>query len=268
MPVTAAISALEARLKPVLDRFAHVAVAVSGGIDSMILAYWANRFSTAGVVAVHAVSPAVPAAATERVRRHAEAHGWVLRLIDAGEMNDPAYRANPVDRCFYCKSNLYGRIGMALGGTILSGANMDDLGDYRPGLKAADLHHVVHPYIEAGVTKDGIYALARHYGLADLAILPPQPCLASRIETGIAVHARDLAFIERCEGAVATRFPDLGTIRCRVTGLGVVLECSAPPGDPIRSAVETQMHALCATEARHFTEIRPYRRGSAFVGHA
>ena len=151
----------EAALVAVLDRYPALAVAASGGVDSMVLAYVAHRFSRAEVLVMHAVSPAVPLVATQRVREHAQRHGWNLRLLDAGEMADPDYLANPVDRCFHCKKNLYGRMAALAGGTLASGTNLDDLADFRPGLEAAKNHGVVHPYVEAGLAKADIYALSR-----------------------------------------------------------------------------------------------------------
>jgi len=155
---------------------------------------------------VHAVSPAVPAAATARVRAHAERHGWALALIDAGEFADTRYRANPVDRCYFCKSNLYGRIASGFARVILSGTNTDDLGDYRPGLKAAREHGVRHPFVEAGMAKSDIRVLARALGLDDVAELPAAPCLASRIETGIGIDADDLALADEVERLLRAEF--------------------------------------------------------------
>ena len=108
----------------------------------------------------HATGPAVPAAARGRVEAHAAKHGWPLALLDAGEQADPRYRANPVDRCYYCKTNLYARIREATPDTIASGTNRDDLDDFRPGLRAAAERDVVHPYVEAGIDKARVYALA------------------------------------------------------------------------------------------------------------
>ena len=85
----------------------------------------------------HAVSPAVPATSTELVRAYAPREGWRLTVLDAGEFDDPDYRANPVNRCYFCKTNLYARIRKATADTIASGTNRDDLSDFRPGLKAA-----------------------------------------------------------------------------------------------------------------------------------
>ena len=153
--------ALAARLAP----HATLAIAVSGGVDSMTLAAFAHRLHQSGgmgpVEMIHAVSPAVPPAATERVRARASREGWRLTVTGAGEFDDSRYRDNPVNRCYFCKTNLYDRIRALTGGAIASGANLDDLGDYRPGLLAAAERAVVHPYIEAGMDKAAVRALAR-----------------------------------------------------------------------------------------------------------
>lgn len=252
-------------LRSVLRPYPALAVAVSGGVDSMVLAYLAHRFTSTDVVVVHAVSPAVPAAATERVRRHALRHGWTLRLIDAGEMADPDYLRNPVDRCFHCKKNLYDSMGAVAGRPTASGTNVDDLSDFRPGLEAARQRGVIHPYVEAGLRKADIYALAQAHGLDDLAALPAQPCLASRIETGIGVDAGALLFIEQAELGLARLLPGQSALRCRITAAGVVLECESVPAGADRQALEDWARTLCAESGRRFAGVRPYRRGAAFL---
>ncbi len=255
----------QATLLAVLDRHDAIAVAASGGVDSMVLAYVAHRFSRADITVMHAVSPAVPLAATQRVREHARRHGWTLRLLDAGEMADPDYLRNPVDRCFHCKKNLYGRIAEVAGGTIASGTNLDDLADFRPGLEAAKARAVVHPYVEAGLAKADVYALARAHGLDDLAALPAQPCLASRIETGIAVDRDALHFIERAELALASRLPGRRAIRCRITAGGVYFALDVMPEGGEREALEQWARAFCDESGRAFAGLRPYRQGAAFL---
>jgi uncharacterized protein len=145
------------RLVAVLDRHAELAIAVSGGVDSMVLAHVAHGHARTAMTAVHAVSPAVPRLATERVQAHAKRHGWTLHVVDAEELADPDYRNNPVNRCFYCKSRLYERIAAATGLTIASGTNVDDLGDYRPGLEAAQRNQVLHPFVEPRPPKTDLY---------------------------------------------------------------------------------------------------------------
>ena len=108
---------------------APVAVAVSGGVDSMTLAYVAHHVLGHQATMYHAVSPAVPEEATRRVRSYAQSNGWHLKVISAGEFEDSEYVANPVNRCFYCKTNLYGSIAAHTEGSIVSGTNLDDLSD-------------------------------------------------------------------------------------------------------------------------------------------
>jgi uncharacterized protein len=147
---------VQPRLATVLSNIGGpLAVAVSGGVDSVTLATFAHRADGSRVEIFHAVSPAVPREATERVNRLAADHGWRLRIVDAREFTDANYLANPVDRCFFCKTNLYGCIARQSDAQILSGANLDDLREYRPGLEAAKHHSVRYPYLEAEIDKGG-----------------------------------------------------------------------------------------------------------------
>lgn len=249
---------MTAALTTALSRHEGLTIAVSGGVDSMTLAHVAHCVLGQRARMVHAMSPAVPALATARVREHALRAGWRLDLVDAGEFDDPHYRSNPVNRCFFCKSNLYATIAGLTQETIASGTNCDDLGDFRPGLEAAQQWQVVHPYVEAGLDKSAIYALAKDLGLDDLAVLPAQPCLASRVETGIAVTADDLAFVDHVETLLRADFGMSATVRCRITHAGVIVETQedVPPASIAEACLDT---------GRDYLGHRPYRRGAAFL---
>ena len=254
------------KLARALSAHEQLALAVSGGVDSMTLAYAAHTVRRGGLRVFHAVSPAVPIEATARVRRHAQVASWDLHIIDAGEFSDPDYLRNPVNRCYFCKSNLYGRIAAATHGSIASGANTDDLGDYRPGLTAAAERRVLHPFVEAGIAKAEVRALARAFNLTDIAELPAQPCLASRIETGLRVTPEDLAFVAEMEQDLA-RLAGSQDLRCRLVADGVRIEIDLEAAertgqlDRIRAAAAT----ACGRAGRPLLAVGPYRRGSAFL---
>jgi uncharacterized protein len=265
-----ASGSVQPRLATVLSNIGGpLAVAVSGGVDSVTLATFAHRADGSRVEIFHAVSPAVPGEATERVKRLAADHGWRLRIVDAGEFTDANYLANPVDRCFFCKTNLYGCIARQSDAQILSGANLDDLREYRPGLEAAKRHSVRHPYLEAEIDKRGVRSLAQELGLGALSELPAAPCLSSRVETGLAIRAEVLQAIHTVERSIARDFP-AGIVRCRVRAKGVVIELdpetlAAMTGkrkDEVRAQADRVFAGIAQTLALSF---EPYRSGSAFV---
>jgi len=262
-------AARRAALEAVLAALPAPSVAVSGGVDSMTLAVIAHRARPGDTRMVHAVSAAVPAQASERVRRYARREGWRLSELDAGEMDDARYRANPANRCFFCKTNLYASMRRVCGEGLVSGTNLDDLGDYRPGLAAAAEHGVRHPYVEAGIDKAGVRALARGLGLSDLAELPAAPCLSSRVETGIAIDPRVLPVINEVEQWLARELSPR-TVRCRVRRHGIVVELDAGA----LAGVDARGHApLAAAIAARFARVgiehgvsfERYRMGSAFL---
>lgn len=261
-----------ARLQTALN--AHdgpLTVALSGGIDSITLMTVAHRLAPQRTRAVHAVSPAVPARATRRCRQLALRLGWRLDVLDAGEFEDPRYRANPLDRCYYCKTNLFDSVLNRLpanGGRLATGTNADDLSDFRPGLRAAAEHQVWQPFAQAGIGKDLIRAIARLEGLGELSTLPAQPCLSSRVETAIPIDAADLQFVQHVE-RVLHRLCGPGDNRCRITAAGVIIQL---PADHLlfgaaqaMARFEQQMARLCTRAQRPLAGIEPYRQGSAFV---
>ena len=254
------------RLPAVLAGLPGPAVAVSGGVDSLTLAAAAHDVLGARTRVVHAVSPAVPPEATMRVRVLAARRGWRLDVVDAGEFADPRYLANPANRCFFCKTNLYATLRRIAGpdGPVASGTNLDDLDDWRPGLQAAAEHGVVHPFVEAGLAKADVRRLARDLGLGTIADLPAQPCLSSRIETGIPVTAADLALVHAVETEVAAALAPQA-VRARLFRRGLVVQLDA---DALARADDRLARRVAAVAARHGRPGTPafeaYARGSAF----
>jgi len=164
----------------------------------------------------------------------------------------------------------FSAIAGRVAGTIVSGTNRDDLGEYRPGLDAAREHGVRHPYVEAGIGKAGLRALARDLGLGDLAELPSSPCLSSRVETLIPIEPEMLRTIDAVERLVASRLRPR-TVRCRVRAAGLVVELDpgslAGLGEAGAAALEASIRAvLPAATASRPLAFAPYRVGSAFVG--
>jgi len=256
-------------LREILDGMEHVAVAVSGGVDSMTLSVVAHRFSCASTKMFHAVSPAVPVNATKRVKEYAAREGWILRILDAGEFANGNYMRNPVNRCYFCKSSLYGSVSDMTEAMVVSGTNLDDLDDYRPGLRAAREHAVRHPYVEAGIDKSAVRQIAQHLGLRDLAELPAAPCLSSRIETGISIDPGVLVAVDRVEQwLVAELKPQ--TARCRVCDRGVVIELdkesfSALTTERRQSVTDAVIEVFRGAGFSPQVLFAPYRMGSAFV---
>jgi pyridinium-3,5-biscarboxylic acid mononucleotide sulfurtransferase len=255
------------KLERVLLSIPSPAIAVSGGVDSVTLAALASRLMM-DVAVMHAVSPAVPPEATTRVRRLAHAHDWSLTIVEAGEFDDPNYRANPVNRCFYCKTNLYGTIRERTDRQILSGANLDDLGEYRPGLDAARGYDVRHPFIDAGIDKPAVRRLARELGLDEVAELPASPCLSSRVETGIRIEAATLGFIHDAERIIVAAIAP-ATVRCRVRSTGVVVELDASTLAKLSDEDRRRLTALIISQSAPPTHLpiafETYRNGSAFL---
>ncbi|MGI9601675.1 MAG: ATPase [Acidimicrobiales bacterium] len=261
-------------LEQVLGSCGPVVVACSGDIDSLVLATVAHLRDPATTVVAHTVTPAVPGEDTARVLAYARRMGWHLEVLRSLEFEDERYLSNPTDRCYFCKSNLYDAVAELAetakarpNATIVSGANIDDLGEYRPGLKAASEHDVRHPFVEAGMGKAAIRELARRLDLAD-ADLPASPCLASRLYTGTRVTETRLRAIEVGEAVVRTA--GMPVARCRLRDGDVLIEVPEADRPKVTGAllddVATAMRAADPQIGSVVLDQRPYRPGQAVLG--
>jgi pyridinium-3,5-biscarboxylic acid mononucleotide sulfurtransferase len=196
------LAAKAGRLREILSGYQSILIAFSGGVDSTYLAVAAAEAVGNRALAVTADSPSYPDTHRQLALSIARDFGFPHEVIHTAELDRPEYRANPANRCYYCKDELYGRLatlarerGIAV---IVDGNNADDRGDYRPGRQAAREHGVRSPLDEAELTKDDIRALAREAGLESWNE-PASACLSSRIPYGHEVTDERLRQIERAE---------------------------------------------------------------------
>src|SRR5947209_6362985 len=213
--LTAELQAKRERLLEIVRGLGRVAVAFSGGIDSTVVAKAAFLALGDRAVAVTADSPSVPRAEIDEASQLARGIGIRHRLMKTEEFDNPDYLKNDGSRCYFCKDELYSRMEGLLpeleAEVICSGANLDDQGDYRPGLKAAAEHKVRHPLQEAGFTKADVRALARQWNLPTWD-KPASPCLSSRLAPGVQVTTERTARVEAAEAYLHS----LGLRECRV----------------------------------------------------
>lgn len=221
---------LLSRLEEAIARHASVLVAYSGGIDSALIAVVAHRVLGERMLAVTSASASLAPAERDQAVAFAREQGFRHRQIETREIDNPAYAANNPDRCYHCKSTLYQdleAIARAEGfAVILNGTNADDLGDYRPGLKAAGEFAVRSPFVEAGMTKAEVRELAKYLGLP-IWDKPASACLASRLPYGTVVTLEALDQVGRAERVLA----EAGFLGARVRHHGDLARIEVRPED-------------------------------------
>jgi uncharacterized protein len=205
----------EQRLREVLSGFSSAIVAFSGGVDSAYLSVVATQVLGSGALCVTADSPSYPEHHRSLARRVAEAFALRHEVVATAELERPEYRANPINRCYYCKTELYTTLS-AIASTraidvVLDGNNADDRGDYRPGRQAAREHGVRSPLDEVGLTKAEIRELSRVAGMPTWDE-PASACLSSRIPYDHEITTEKLHMVEQAEDALRA----LGFRVCRV----------------------------------------------------
>ena len=248
----------------------RVAIGFSGGVDSAYLACVAvDALGGEGTLAIIGRSASYPAAQWAAARAVADRFGIPVLELDTHEMEDPRYAANPTNRCYFCKSELWSLLGPAAAArgiaTGIDGTNADDLGDHRPGAAAARERVVLSPLALVGMTKAEIRALSRQRGIPTWS-QPSSPCLSSRLPYGTAVTPVRLAQVERAEAALRALGVE-GDLRVRHHGDLARVELGASElerwldGDssPLVAAVRE------AGFARVALDLRGFRSGSLNV---
>lgn len=263
----------EATLETWLRSRGTVAVGYSGGVDSAYLAVLARRtLGPDGVLAIIGRSASYPAEQWATARRVAEDFGLDILELDTDELSDPRYAANPSNRCYFCKNELWGKVvpaARARGfGTVVDGTNADDLSDHRPGAQAAREHAVASPLADIGFSKAEIRERSRLLGLPTWQ-QPSSPCLSSRLPYGTGVTAVRLQQVERAERAIR-ELGLTGDLRVRyhddLARIEISHEQVALWLVPERSAA-LQAAVTDAGFARVALDLRGFRSGSLNVLH-
>ena len=269
-PAPEGLASRERRLLEVLGSFDSVVVAFSGGVDSAYLASAATRVLGDAALCVTADSPSYPDHHRQLALRVARECGLRHEFVPTSEVEQPDYRANPVNRCYYCKHELYdvlSRLAAERGiAVIVDGSNADDRSDYRPGRKAARELGVRSPLDEADLTKDDIRELSRRAGLPTWDE-PASACLSSRIPYHSEVTPEKLRTIERAEDVLR----GLGFRVCRVRHHDALARLEFGV-DEMARALEPAMRERIVRELRalgyaHVTiDLQGYRMGSLNEG--
>jgi pyridinium-3,5-biscarboxylic acid mononucleotide sulfurtransferase len=254
------------RLIEVIGATGGAVVAYSGGIDSTLVAAASVRALGDRAIAVTAVSPSLAPGEAADAKRVAEQLGIRHRTVRTHETEKPAYLANGVDRCYHCKTELYDVLARVAEErdfpVVVSGANLDDLVDFRPGLVAAAEHGVRHPLVEVEMTKSDVREAARELAIPTWD-KPASACLASRIPFGVRISVDELSKVGRAERLVK----DLGFRQCRVRVHGEVARIEVEAADVARLADpdlrERVVDGLRALGYRYVTlDLQGFRSGS------
>ncbi|MBF0516555.1 MAG: ATP-dependent sacrificial sulfur transferase LarE [Nitrospirae bacterium] len=224
-----------------------VVLAYSGGVDSTFL-LMAVQCSGVAALAVTAVSPSTPTSDLKTALDMINSISVPHETIRTAELLDERYASNPPDRCFYCKSELFNKLQVIAHAHglphVIDGSNADDLGDYRPGLRAKAIYGVKSPLAELGLTKDNIRQLSKEMGLKTWD-RPSSPCLSSRFPYGQHITETALSMVEQAESAIKA----LGFDNLRVRIHGDMARIELPPED-IEKAVNWEIRQTITQRLR------------------
>jgi uncharacterized protein len=268
LPLTPEVAEKYDALQARLTALGSAVTAFSGGVDSSLVAYVAHRSLGPRALAVTSGSESLTRDDLALTGRLAADWGMAHRIIRTRETDNPSYLANPVNRCYFCKTTLYGDLAQLAReegyAAVLNGINRDDWGDHRPGLQAAQEHGVLAPLSDCGFDKDDIRMLARHLGLTN-AEKPQAACLSSRVPYGSAITIPVLKQIESAERALKA----LGFGQLRVRHHQDVARIEVPPEDfprvlAQRDAIDAALRALGYGYVT--LDLRGFRSGSLNEG--
>jgi uncharacterized protein len=253
-------------LREWLRPFTRVLVAYSGGVDSSVVLRVAHEVLGDRAIGVIGRSDSYAKRELELALAQAASFGARVEVVSTGELSDPAFRSNPTDRCYHCKSELYRELDVLarrLGAdAIVDGTILDDLDDWRPGRRAAAERAVRSPLAELGFTKADVRTVASHYGLPSTG-KPASPCLASRIPYGTEITRENLAMVEAAEELLRSQ----GFVQLRVRHHGDLARIEVPLDEcprALRPEVrERLVSGLRALGYRHVTlDLEGFRSGS------
>lgn len=252
------------KLKTIIEKYKRPCIAFSGGVDSSLLLWTAVEVLGDAVVPITVNGAMMPRSEFKEAADFAKAAGASQQIIDVDVFSVPEFVENNPKRCYYCKKNIFTQIkGLAQEkgcDVIFDGSNMDDLGDYRPGLQALEEMMVVSPFIEAEMTKADIRGISEHYGLKT-AQKPAMACLATRIPTNEEITKRKLHLVE--QGEECLKILGLKQYRLRCIGQLAKIECADTDFDIIMENRSELVDNLCAIGFKTVTlDLKGYQCGS------
>lgn len=256
------------QLSKTIDKNRDYAVCVSGGVDSVTTVVALKSILPSDrLLAVHAFGPSVPSKDTLDTQTICNKNNIQLKMVSSSDLVGESYLSNPINRCYFCKFGLFNEIQALYPDHILvTGTNLSDKSDFRPGLKAAREYNVFEPLAKLKLCKNEVRVLAKELGLDYFSTKPSSPCLASRIETGIKIDEKVLMKIDEIETQIKSKY-NIHTVRLRLRKQGYFLEIVPEEFSSGSEHVITEIENFLKIQITDmkFCGISKYKMGSAFL---